>query len=99
MTPTLESLATELLRQQSERLQVSINEGGKSAVVSGSVDLVALAGVVAWREPAAKWLEREADRNTNSLHCGDNAIAIQGAHNYASELKRAAQAIRAGAKP
>lgn len=46
MTPTLESFATELLRQQSGRLQVSINEGGESAVVSGSVDLVALAGVV-----------------------------------------------------
>jgi len=47
-----------------------------------------------WRELAARWLESEADTETNSLHCGDNAITIDRTHRVAGILRNAAKRIR-----
>ena len=49
----------------------------------------------AWKQQAADWLEQKADMETNSLHCGDNAITVQATHNFAISLKQAARTLRA----
>ena len=40
-----------------------------------------------------KWLRRESDLLTNSLHCGDNSITINIAYNRARKFDQAADVI------
>ncbi len=47
-----------------------------------------------WQQEAAQWLERKADLEINSLHCGDNSMTIVTTHRYAAMLRSLARELR-----